>query len=287
MDKLLQGEMKYFQINERIKHEMMGFSGSYAVYANDLKGHEIMMDSHTTWETASCIKVPILVALFDYLEKHQIDINEKISYQACDFVTGSGVLRSLSVGTELSILDVATLMIIVSDNIATNMIIEMVGLSHINAYLQKIGLKEIHLHHKLDFEKYSDLGSFTAQAYGQLFKDIFDYKLFNKEKSDIIIDILSKQHYSTIMTRYLPSYLLDSENTGDQELVQVFSKSGSLDQCRNDGGVIRTPFGDFIVIVLTKDFSDTLYHSDHEAYTYAPKITALLYNHFISNKGRF
>lgn len=288
MDQLLQNKgLDYFSIEARIDQIMKGFSGGYAVYASDFKTQSIEINSDSLWETASCIKVGILSALFAYLEERKIDQHKKLAYTQSDFVRGSGILRSLSIGLELSLIDLATLMIIVSDNIATNMIINFMGLDYINQYFKQLGFTSFRLHHTLDFTKYSDLGGFTAKEYGQLFQLILKGEIHSEADTACILEILSKQHYNTFMTRLLPKYLLDSENTGDEEYLKIYSKSGSLDGFRNDGGIISTPYGDFICVILTRDFADPLYHSDHEVYDYAPKISALLYNHFITKKGSF
>lgn len=278
---------KYLTLENRIDYEMKSFSGEYAVYANDLKGNLIEINCDELYETASCIKVPILCEFARQVHNNKLDMNQKLKYKEEDYVTGSGVLRSLSIGLELSILDIATLMIIVSDNIATNMMIELLGIDNINDCMKELGLKNTKLHNKLDFEKYDKLGTTTAREYGQIFEMINNKTLFSKELSEILIDILAKQHYNSIMSKELPQWLLDSENTYEEEIIKIISKSGSLDDCRNDGGVVYTPYGGFVAVVFTKNFKDKIFHAGHESYRFAPKITRLLFDQFITKEGMF
>ncbi len=127
-------------------------------------------------------------------------------------------------------------MIIVSDNIATNIMIDLLGIDNINNTCQELGFKDTILYNKLDFSKYSKLGTTTPRDYARLFEMIYKEELWSKEASREMLEIFKKQHYNTMLTRDLPQYYLDSENTGDEELIYIASKSGSMNACRNDGG---------------------------------------------------
>ncbi len=273
-----------FDLINRIDYEMKSFSGRYAVYANDFKSN-IEVNSDELWESASCIKTFILAALMHEVNQGNLDLDNQLTYKKEHHVNGSGILQSLSVGLELPIRDVATLMIIVSDNIATNMLIDLIGLSTINDHICVLGFSQTKLFNKLDFDQYSRLGQTTAREYGQLFEMIYKGSIYTKKLCCEMLDILSKQHYNSLLSRKLPQWLLDAENTGEEEVLKIASKSGSMDNCRNDGGVIFTPFGDFIVVVFTKDFKDKIYYSDHESYRFAPNITRMLFDQFIAKKG--
>lgn len=274
-------------LSDRVGYEMKSFSGEYAVYGNDFKGNMVKMNCDSPWESASCIKVPILCEFARRVHQGTIDLSQRLKVTDFNRVGGSGLLKSLSDGIELPIIDIATLMIIVSDNTATNMMIEFLGIDNINECVSELGLKQTLLHNKIDFAKYTRLGTTTAREYGQLFEIIYQKKLYSKPVSEMVIDILSKQKYNTIMTRNLPQWLLDSENTGDDVSLKVISKSGSLDECRNDGGLIYTPYGAFVAVVFTRNFKDPIFYNDHEAYHFAPKITRLLFDHYISREGMF
>ena len=156
-------------------------------------------------------------------------------------------------------------MIIISDNIATNMMIDLLGIDNINNTCNDLGLKDTVLHNKIDFEKYPKLGTTTPKDYGRLFEMIYKEELWSKELSQEMIEIFKKQHYNTMLTRNLPQYFLDSENTGDEELFSIASKSGSMDACRNDGGIVYTPYGGYVIALFTKEFVDNLYYNDHES----------------------
>ncbi|MDR1514911.1 MAG: class A beta-lactamase-related serine hydrolase, partial [Synergistaceae bacterium] len=67
----------------------------------------------------------------------------------------------------------------------------------------------------------------------------------------------------------------------------IASKSGSMDNCRNDGGVVGTPFGRYVIAIFTKDFRDRQYHRGHESYLYGSRVSRLLFDQFLAREGRF
>ena len=92
------------------------------------------------FETASTIKAFILAALYLQVSRGKASLEEEITYEESQFVDGSGMLRALGAGAKLKVKDTATMMIICSDNIATNMIIDYLGLDTINACIRELGI---------------------------------------------------------------------------------------------------------------------------------------------------
>lgn len=270
-----------YSLKSRIAYEMKGFSGEYGVYVSDFKS-ELCISSDEPWETASCIKVYILAALARACEEGIVSLEDMLSYKASNYVTGSGVIRALKQGLSLTVEAVATLMIIISDNIATNMIIELLGVDYINRSIQSFGFSHTKLLHEIDFDRYEDLGVTTAREYGHLFCQIYTGTLISESWSKWMLEILEKQQYQTLLTDSMSPYMLDSENTGDEPILAVYSKSGSLDDCRNDGGVIETKLGAYIIVIFTRKFKDKLYHRNHESFKHGSRISNLILNHYMS-----
>ncbi len=110
-----------------IQKEIDAFDGTVGVAAKHLgTGEEIGVNADDETGTASTVKVPILIELFRQVEAGEVDLETKIADSAETRTPGSGILRDLSVGNPLSVRDVAILMIIVSDNTATNLILDRV-----------------------------------------------------------------------------------------------------------------------------------------------------------------
>ena len=125
--------------------------GVMGVTIEDLKsGERLSLNGDLVFTQASAIKLPLLVELFRQAEDGRHDLDAPVTLTEGDVVPGSGVLRRLTAGqVTMTLLDIATLMIIVSDNTATNMIIDRVGMDQVNETMARLGLGETKLQRKM------------------------------------------------------------------------------------------------------------------------------------------
>lgn len=279
--------MDKLSLENRIKAEVVSFSGDVSVYANDFKGNVVSVNADEKFETASCIKSFILLEFYRQVHEGKLNLDQILDYTQHNFVVGSGVLRALDTGIQMTAKNFAKLMIIISDNIATNIMIDLLGLDNINNTCQELGFTDTILHNKLDFDKYDKLGTSTPRDYGKLFEMLVREELWSKEISQEMLAVFKDQHYNRMLTKDLPQYFLDSEDTGDEELIYIASKSGSMNACRNDGGIFHTPYGKYVVVIFTKNFKDPLYHNGHESYRFGARISRLLFDQFLALQGTF
>ena len=272
-------------LEERIEAELKSYDGTMGLYMDDLKGNVITRFPDEPFETASTIKVYILAALFDAIEQGKASLKDMLTCEERFWIDGSGILGSLEVGTTLSVKNVATLMIIVSDNIATNMLIDYLGIDSINACIQKLGYKDTKLHNVLDFAKYHQLGTTTPRDYASMFVRIANQTLVSPEASQQMWEILSQQHYNSMIVKSLPQFYVDPDNY-DEQLFWFASKSGSMNACRNDGGIITTPYGSYVIVMLNKDFSDKQYYPEHPATVFGSRVSRLIFDQYLTLEGR-
>ena len=272
-------------LEERIEAELKSYDGTMGLYIDDLKGNIITRFPDEKFETASTIKVYILAALFDAIAQGKASLHDMLTCEERFWIDGSGILGSLEVGTTLSVKNVATLMIIVSDNIATNMLIDYLGIDNINACIQKLGCKDTVLHNVLDFAKYHQLGTTTPRDYASMFVRIQNRTLVSPEASEQMWQILSQQHYNSMIVKSLPQFYVDPDNY-DEQLFWFASKSGSMNACRNDGGIITTPYGSYVIVMLNKDFSDKQYYPDHPATVFGSRVSRLIFDRYLTLEGR-
>ncbi len=275
-----------FTLEKRIEAELKSYDGKMCIYADDFHGNVLTIDADEKVETASTIKVFILACLFDEVEKGRASLEDMLTYQEEHAVDGSGVLCALEPGAVLRVKDAATLMIIVSDNIATNMMIDYLGADTINACIRKLGCKDTELHNSIHFDRYDKLGTTTASDYAGMFIRMAKGELISPQADSKMIEILKKQHYNSMITRNFPPVYMDSDNA-DEVLIHVASKSGSMDACRNDGGVIYTPYGPYVLVMLNKEFGDAMYYPDHPATVFGAKVSRMLLDQFLALEGRF
>ena len=195
-------------------------------------------------------------------------------------------IRDRGVGARLKVKDTATMMIICSDNIATNMIIDYLGLDTINACIRELGFVHTVLHNPLHFDRYRDLGTTTPRDYAALFAQVAKGTLVSKEASAEMLAIFRQQHYNTMLTHDFPQFYLDCEETGEPERLWVASKRGCMNACRNDGGIVHTPYGEYVIVLMNKDFHDIIEYNDHPSMVYGARVSRMILDQILACEGR-
>lgn len=132
------------------------FPGTPAILIQELGSHEILYQCNETvvFPAASLIKLPILWEFYQQVENGRISPTTRLTLADRHKVGGAGVLQSLQAGLQPTLQDLATLMIITSDNAATNLLIDLLGMAAINQAMQVLGLVETRLQrYMMDFEQ--------------------------------------------------------------------------------------------------------------------------------------
>lgn len=268
-------------LDSRIRSELTGYKGFMSLYADDFCGNIISISPDEIYETASTIKTYILACLFDEVENRRRSLEETITYEPGHWVDGSGVLSAIEPGLKLRVKDAATWMIIVSDNIATNMIIDFLGIDTINQFMKRLGFQQTQLYNTIHFDRYRRLGATTPREYASLFIRMRQGALISPESDRKMLEILKKQHYNTMITRRFPTALMEDG------VIHVASKSGSMNPCRNDGGLVYTPYGSYAIVMMHKDFDNIMEYNDHPAMIFGSRISRLILDQYLALEGRF
>ncbi len=272
------------ELEKILKNEFINFKGNYAIYANDYKENKISINENEKFNAASCIKIFILVELFRQVYLNKKSLDEKLKYEKDNFVNGSGILQYLTQGLELSVKDIATLMMIISDNVATNIMIDYLGINNINKTIKDLGCLDTELYCKFESCEDKVFSITTVKDYSHIYELINEEKLWNKSISKEIINILKNQKYHEMIGDGIPKiYTKTNNNT----LNYVASKSGKYKSVRNDGGIVSTKYGNYILTIFIKDFLDQDYLNDEDIYKYGKNISNILFNRYIALKGRF
>lgn len=272
------------------------FDGNVSVYAIDEYNNEVKYNQNMIVETASCIKLFILIEYYKQIMNNEITREDIITYNVNnDYVSnGSGIIQYLN-NLDLSSKNMIILMMIISDNIATNKMIEYLGYENINNTIKELGFNNTRLNiPKLDFNLYSEVGQTTAYEYAKAYKMIKDKKILTPSMCDEIIDILSKQRKNELLTKKLPLNDLNEIGSDSAFINYIASKSGSLGgdenntiNCRNDGGIISTREGDYIISIFINEFSDFYFYSDNPAILLGSEINKIIFETFKENNGSF
>jgi beta-lactamase class A len=194
-------------------------------------------------KTASIIKLPILFHAALLVEEGTESWDAELSLSDAIKAPGMGVLRDLSAGTRLSLRDVCMLMTALSDNTATNMLIERFGIPAINARIQALGLRDTRLFRKVFTEDQPHhaefgLGVTTPREIGALLRRVHDQTAGRPATSAAIFGMLAAQQDRTMIPRRLP------------ESWSYAGKTGSDVDLRNDCGIVESPSGSATVMAL-------------------------------------
>ncbi|MBQ9012140.1 MAG: serine hydrolase [Bacilli bacterium] len=271
------------------------------LYIKDYKGNVIKYNENKVYETASCIKVFVLIEYFKQIFENKINKNDSFTYTKSDNKLGlnSGIMSSFDYGLKLTTKDYATLMIIYSDNIATNKLINYLGIDNINKTIKELGFNHTYLYNELDLVKYLKFGRTTAYEYAKVYDMLLNNKIINEEVSKNCLNILKKQKYNDMITKYIPP--MDLIFKGKENVVEganvskinyIASKSGSIvwtddtmKNARNDGGIISTIYGDYIISIFISDIDDLTFNINNKGLDVGAKINKFVYESFTQNKG--
>jgi beta-lactamase class A len=283
-------------INQSIGEIISKYNYTVGLYAIDMQGNEIKYNENHIFEAASCIKLFILIEYFKQLHEKKISISDTFEYSESDNIFGvnSGVISTLDYGLKLTSKDYVTLMIIYSDNIATNKLIDYLGLDNINNTIKGLGFKDTKLFNKLDLIKYKKFGQTTPYEYAIVFKKILNNEIFNQEISKQILSILKKQKYNDMLVKGLPQYDVLLKGTDESKIKFIASKSGTIiwtgpemKNARNDGGIISTVYGEYIISIFVSDIDDLQFNYDNEGINCGAEINKIIYDLFVRNRGEF
>ncbi len=184
-------------------------------------------DADAPYPSASVIKIPLLMTLYADVAEGRLSLDDRIAVG--ERMPGSGVLRHLPDVGDLSVRDHAMLMTIVSDNTATNRLIERLGLDRVAARLAEWGCTTTRLRRKMfDFDaaKRGMDNVASAGELGSMLLRLVRGELVDRATSDAVLAILEQTQHETLIRRYLPAG------------TKVAHKTGSLEQVRNDAAVI-------------------------------------------------
>jgi beta-lactamase class A len=250
-----------------------GFKGEAGVYVHNLKtGQTAAICPDTLFPTASMIKVPILCAVFDKINKGELKYDQKLVYRDSlkydDGVTGS--FRD-STGRELS--ELVMLMITLSDNTAALWLQQLAGTGTvINEWLESNGFHQTRMNSRTpgrrpNWEQYG-WGQTTPREMAELVTMIYEGRAMSPDASEEMFRVLSKPYWDGEAVSQIPP------------TVHVASKSGAVDASKSEVVLVNAPSGDYVFCVITKKQQDQRLSHDNEGYALIRSVSRLLWEYF-------
>jgi beta-lactamase class A len=246
--------------------------GKVALWARNLKtGETVAINAAEPVQTASVIKLPVMIEAFYQAKAGRLQLGQKLKLTKDNQVPGSGVLQFMDPGLEVTLKDAITLMMIESDNTATNMVLDVVGIKAVDQRIAAMGLKNTYLYRKVfkpadpadgplppDQQKFG-LGKTTAREMGEALASIERCDIGDRALCKTMIGIMKNQQYRNMIPHYL-----ETADTSEQESA-IADKLGALDEVRNDVGLVYTKAGPIVISIFTWDNKDQSWIMENEA----------------------
>src|SRR6516162_6344827 len=231
------------KLQSKIEQVDQHLDGVMGVAIEDLtSGDHYFLREDEVFAQASSIKIAVLADLYLQAQQGKLKLTDLYIVQSSDLVPDSDIMNGLTPGvTKITLRDLATMMVAVSDNSATNVLIDRVGMDAVNAEMDKLGLPHTRLRRKMMDLKAATEGRenvSTPQEMMTLLQDVYAGKVLNKAMSDDFFKMLST-HKDSWIPRDLP------------DDVRSANKPGALEGVRNDSGVVFVQNRPFVLCVMT------------------------------------
>ncbi|MDR3636232.1 MAG: class A beta-lactamase-related serine hydrolase [Isosphaeraceae bacterium] len=253
--------------------------GKVAVAVKNLKtGESFRYHADEPMPTASLIKFPVMVEVYRQAAEKKVDLDQTVTLRKEDKVPGSGILTNhFSPGATFPLRDAVHLMIVYSDNTATNLVLDAIGIKSTAETMEKLGYANTKIHSKVfkgsttvfpERSKQFGLGSTTAAEMVGLCEALWKKELVDPSACDAMLAHLRACDDKDKFPRFLPAG------------TKLAFKTGSLDAAKTAAGIIECPAGPVAVCVLTNDNADRRWVTDNAGNRLCADVARAVYDHF-------
>lgn len=217
-------------------------------YKNLKTGGEFFYNEDHVFPAASIVKVPIMLEYFRQRDKGALKDDTTVPLKDGDIVGGAGVLFELHRGVQLTLLDLLRLMIVISDNTASNIMLDRVGMDEINAFMKSLGLNDTVIGRKFMIDPNAKFSkNFTSvQDMVKLYEILYRGGILSEQSRKEALDILSRQQYREKIPLLLPKKM------------KVCHKTGEISGVRHDCALVMFEKAPYILCVLTEKMPDVV-----------------------------
>lgn len=257
-----------------IETAISGFQGDIGIYIQHLKKNKyVAVNADTIFPTASIVKVPILVGVFQKIAQNELKLSQEYIYDAKRAYGGSGLMQFYKDSAKTDLSTMISLMLTYSDNVTSIWLQELAGGgATINALMDKLNLPNTKVNSRTPGReaiwKVYGWGQTTPREMSKLFTLIRQGKVISPQYSDKMYRYLKNQYYNEHSLSQFPP------------TVNTISKTGSVNAARGEVVLVNAPSGDFVFCILTKNNKDQSWTYDNEAETLTRKLAHIIWNHF-------
>lgn len=261
------------KLTARLQKLVTGFNGEAGIFVKNLKtGKTASVNADSIFPTASMIKVPIMLGVFNEVEKGNLNYNQELVYRDSLLYAGEDILGSFKDGEKIKLSKVQMLSITTSDNTGSLWLQKLAGGENINNWLEANGFVHTRLNSRIaarrpDWKVYG-WGQTTPREMARLLEMIRDGKAINPAASERMYRNLIRIYYDKQALSQIPPY------------IQVASKSGAVDEARSEVVLVNAPHGDYVFCIATKNQKDVSWNQQNEGYQLIRNLSALLWEYY-------
>ena len=262
-------------LDEQVKTIVASFKGKVSLFAKNLDtGQTYALNADERVRTASTIKIAVMIETFARVTEGKAKWTDEVILTKEKKVSGSGILGELSDGLKLTLRDAMNLMMILSDNTATNLVLDVVTTDAVNARMESLGFKQIKINRKVGSggesaagkdpeNKKFGLGVATPREMVLVMEKLERGEVINPAVSKEMIDLMKREQGRNALGRSLWN-------------VPMASKYGALDRLRSAVGILYTKNGKIAMAISCDDMPETMWSVDNPAYLLISRLSEVL-----------
>jgi beta-lactamase class A len=259
---------------KNLEYLIKDFHGDAGIYVRHLSTNKtVAIRADELYPTASMIKVPILVTLFNKISNGELEYTGEQIYADSLFYPGEDILGSFKSEEKIALSKLVMLMITMSDNTASLWCQQLAGTGvEINKFLEANGFKNTRMNSRTpgrekDWKKYG-WGQTSPREIAELLVMIREGNIINQAACEEMYRVLCNIYWNSEALSQLPP------------TVQAASKQGAINQSRSEVVLVNGPSGDYVFCVITKNQSDESWKYDNEGFALIRSVSSLLWNYF-------
>lgn len=272
---LFSGSTAAQSLDDRVKPIVASFKGKVSLFAKNLDtGETYALNADERVRTASTIKIAVMIEAFARVAEGKAKWTDEVVLTKEKKVSGSGILGELSDGLKLTLRDAVNLMMILSDNTATNLVLDVLTTDAVNARMESLGFKQIKIMRKVgsggesmagkdpENKKYG-LGMATPREMVLVMEKLERGEIVSPAVSKEMIELMKREQGRNAIGRSLWN-------------VPMASKYGALDRLRSAVGILYTRNGRIAMAVSCDDMPETIWSVDNPAYLLISRLSEVL-----------
>ncbi|MDB5253052.1 MAG: beta-lactamase [Flaviaesturariibacter sp.] len=262
------------RLQRQLEEIVTSFHGDVGVYVRNLENGRIASyHADTIFPTASMVKVPIMICVMDRINRGELSYHQELRYRDSLLYAGVDILGSFKDTEKIELGKVMMLMLTMSDNTASLWLQSLAGKGdRINQIMDSLGFVVTRVNSRTTGREPNRTlygwGQSSPREMATLLERIDAGTIISKAASDKMLRLLNRSFYDMTALSQIPPY------------AAIFSKSGAVNQTRNEVVLVHGPHSHYVFCIMTKNNVDTTWVNNNEAWELTRKLSALLWHHF-------